>query len=85
MPEQQLTPATEDHDRERELLILLTSAHEGQPLWSIEDLGRELGVFDVIDTVNSLHRAGLINRTAEGFVFATRAAVRQSQIYGQTL
>jgi hypothetical protein len=85
MPDEQLTPTAEDHDRERELLFLLTSAHEGQPLWSVEDLGRELGVFDVIDTVNALHRAGLINRTAEGFVFATRAAVRQGQIYGQAL
>jgi len=38
---------------------------------------------NIIDSVNALHRAGPINRTSDGYVFATRAAVRQIQIIGR--
>jgi len=37
----------------------------------------------VIDYVNSLHRSGLIHRTTDGYIFATRAAVRHIQIVGR--
>jgi len=33
-------------------------------------------------TVRALHRAGLINRTTDGYVFATRSAVRMIQLVG---
>jgi hypothetical protein len=67
---------------ERNVLYHLTTPEDGQPLWSIEDLNREMERRDVIDYVNGLHRAGLVNRTSDGFVFATRAAVRIVQIIG---
>ena len=48
-----------------------------------EDLAREMEEPNIIDSVNALHRAGPINRTSDGYVFATRAAVRQIQIIGR--
>jgi hypothetical protein len=70
---------------ERNVLYLLTEPEDGQPLWSIDDLNREMERLDVIDYVNGLHRAGLIHRTSDGYVFATRAAVRMVQIVGQVI
>jgi hypothetical protein len=58
------------------VLYHLTTPEDGQPLWSVDDLNREMERRDVIDYLNGLHRAGLIYRTRDGFVFATRAAVR---------
>jgi hypothetical protein len=87
MPAPQPTrdPTAVEHDRERELLYLLTNLGDSQPLWSPEDLARELEAFDVIDTVNALQRAGLVNRTSDGSVFATRAAVRAVQAFGRNI
>jgi hypothetical protein len=39
----------------------------------------------IIDSVNALHRAGLVNRTSDGYVFATRAAVRHIQLVGRVV
>jgi len=44
---------------ERDTLYALTDP-DGQPLWSIADLNREMDRTDVIDYVNGLHRAGLV-------------------------
>ena len=85
MPDQPRTPspAAQERHTEREILYLLTNPDDNQPVWSIEDLTRELEAFDAIDSVNALHRAGLVNRTSDGHVFATRAAVRHIQIIGR--
>jgi len=40
---------------------------------------------DVIDYVNGLHRAGLVNKTSDGYVFATRPAFRLVQMVGQVI
>jgi hypothetical protein len=86
MPDAQPTPSLHEDPRytEREILYALTSPCDGQPLWSLEDLGRELGDrIAVEDALQQLHSAGLIYRTTDGFIFATRAAVRLIQIVGQ--
>ncbi len=69
---------------EREVLYALTDPDDNQPLWSVEDLAREIGHPPrVKDAIGSLHCAGLIYRTSDGFIFATRAAIRLIQIIGR--
>ena len=70
---------------ERDVLYHLTTPRDGQPLWSVDDLNREMERLDVIDLVRGLHRAGLINKTTDGFVFATRSAVRMVQMVGHVV
>jgi hypothetical protein len=61
---------------EREILWALTNPFNNQPVWSLEDLGRELGdQIAVADAVAMLHTADLIHCTADGFVLASRATV----------
>ena len=72
------------HYIEREILFALTNPCDNQPLWSLEDLGRELDdQLAVKDAIYQLQTAGLIHRTTDGFVFATRATVRLIQIIGR--
>ncbi len=83
MPDQDDTRAPgERYDAlELQVLYLLTN---GQPVWSIADLGRELDdPPSVEDAVYGLRTAGLVNQTSDGFVFATRAAYRMVQIVGK--
>lgn len=65
---------------ERDVVYLLTDPADCQPIWSIEDLGREIETDDPMALVHGLLRAGLIHRTSDGFVFATRAGVRMAQL-----
>jgi hypothetical protein len=85
MPDEQRIPdpAEQTRQTERDILYHLTNPEDNQPLWSIDDLAREMGDPMVIDYVDSLHRSGLIHRTTDGYVFATRSAVRQIQIIGR--
>lgn len=79
-------PSRDDTDTvQRDILYALTEPGDNQPLWSVEDLARELEDRCVIDSVCALHRAGLINRTSDGYVFATRAAVRHIQLVGRVI
>lgn len=66
---------------ERDILYLLTN---GQPIWSVDDIGRDIED-DVAaeDAVRDLQRAGLVNQTTDGFVFATRAGYRVVQLVGK--
>jgi hypothetical protein len=80
------TPADEIGDAERSVLYALTTPTEGQPVWSVADLGREIESADDADVaVNGLLRAGLIYQTTDGFVFASRAAVCAMQITGHVV
>jgi hypothetical protein len=85
MPDKQPNrdPHEVENEVQRDILYALTSPEDNQPLWSQEDLAREMEDPNIIDSVNALHRAGLINRTTEGYVFATRAAIHQIQIIGR--
>jgi len=85
MPNEDTPDPRSYYELERDVLYHLTTPEEGQPLWSVEDLNREMDRTDAIDLVNGLRRAGLIHRTSDGFVFATRAAVRMVQMVGHVV
>jgi hypothetical protein len=79
-PDERLTNA------ERDVLYLLTTPDDGQPIWSVADIGREIESTDDAEiAVNGLLRAGLIHKTCDGFVFAARAGVRVVQMVGQVI
>jgi hypothetical protein len=83
MPDDDLEDQASKWDvEERDVLYLLTEPSEGQPLWSVEDIGREIESTEPIVPVRGLLRAGLVNQTSDGYVFATRAAVRVVQMVG---
>jgi hypothetical protein len=71
--------AEQDDRIDRALLgLLLRSGPHG--LWSLEELGREIGdSLYVQDAVNRLHGQGLIHRLGD-FVFVTRAAARVEEL-----
>jgi hypothetical protein len=77
----------ERHGRvERDVLYLLTGEHESQPLWFVLDLGRELrNMAETEVAVDGLQRAGLIYKTSDGFVFASRAGSRAAHLVGHIL
>jgi hypothetical protein len=84
MPDAQPIPDALRKHRETELdiLYLLTDPEDNQPLWTLGDLGREIETPEIIDYILPLQQAGLVHRTADGHVFASRAAVRQIQLVG---
>jgi hypothetical protein len=70
---------------QRDILYLITEPEDNQPLWTIQDLAREMDDRAVIDKVNELHRAGLVHRTSDGYIFASRAAIRHIQLVGRVV
>jgi hypothetical protein len=70
---------------ERNVLYLLTQPEDGQPLWSVEDIGREMESDEAMTHIRGLQRAGLVNITSDGFVFATRAGIRVTQLIGHVV
>jgi hypothetical protein len=54
-------------------------------LWTVEDLALEMETPTIIDSVNALYRAGLVRRTSDGYVFATRPAVCLIQLVGRAV
>ncbi len=86
MPDKATADDVRSYDEiERDVLYLLTRPDDGQPLWSVEDIGREIETDEPILPVRGLLCAGLINRTSDGFVFATRAGVRVVQMIGHVI
>lgn len=76
MPETEptLMPAESQTQTESTIMTLLL-IHDDQRPWSTDELIREIGRSnDVHNAIASLHGVGLIHRTSDGFVFATRAA-----------
>ncbi len=84
MPDEQ--PISEHADpyrqHELEIIYLLTDPNDNQPLWALEDLAREMDELDIMPYVHRLQEAGILHRTSDGHVFASRAAVRQVQLVG---
>ena len=73
------TLAEQDAEIDDVVLGLLLDSHAG--LWSVSELEREIG--DRVaaqDSLARLYGAGLAHRLSEGFVFATRAALRGSAL-----
>ena len=69
------TPADDVTVSDRAILTLLLDDDSQRP-WAVAELARELGdPEETHDALARLHGAGLIHRL-EGFVFATRPAVR---------
>jgi hypothetical protein len=62
------------------VLDLLVDAEIQRP-WSVEEVIREVGSpIAAADALEALRAAGLAHRPTDGFVFATRAAVRYHEI-----
>jgi hypothetical protein len=78
-------PAARHEQRTRDLLYLLTKPDDPQPLWSVEDAGREMRIEEPVLHVVDLITAGLAYQTADGFVFASRAGYRAVQVIGQVV
>jgi hypothetical protein len=86
MPDQEPTYVGKDHEAiELSIIYLLTDPDGNQPLWTVEDLARELHEPEALHYVGMLQRAGLVYRTSDGHVFASRAAVRQVQLVGHNV
>lgn len=80
MPDEQPSRMPRAESIEWIVLDLLVDADAQRP-WSLEEVIREIGSpLAVTDALGGLHAAGLIHRTNDGFVFATRAAVRYHEI-----
>jgi hypothetical protein len=84
MPVEQPIPDPLDRAREieRDILYLLTEPGDNQPLWTLEDLAREMQEPGITDYIRPLQCSGLVHRTSDGHVFASRATVRHIQIVG---
>jgi hypothetical protein len=82
MPDEQPTPAREPDETTIESGILdrLTYPDDQRP-WSIDELIRDIGQrLGVVDAIAKLHGVGLIHRTSDDFIFATRTAVRAKEL-----
>jgi hypothetical protein len=88
MPDENPTraPADDLDAIERDVLYLLTGWRDGQPIWSLDDLSRDIQDSDSTDiAVRGLLRAGLLHKTTDGFIFASRAGVRFVQLVGHVV
>jgi hypothetical protein len=83
MPDENPTPAERLDHAERDVLYLLTDGE--QPIWTVDDLARAMDDYRTIDYVLGLHRAGLIHKTSDGYVFASRPGVRAVEIIGRVI
>jgi Mn-dependent DtxR family transcriptional regulator len=66
-----------------EQMILYSMTDGDQPIWTVEELARDLDGPGAEDAVRGLKRAGLVHQTSDGFVFATRAGWRIVEIVGK--
>ena len=75
-----LMPAESEARTESAIMTLLL-IQDDQRAWSNKELVREIGrEMDVLDAISNLHAAGLLHRTTDGFVFATRPATHLDRL-----
>ena len=84
MPDEKRIPACESEEARIDWLVLdLLIDDDRQRPWSVHEVIREHGhLQNALDGLDRLHGAGLIHKTEDGFVFATRAAIRFNDIKG---
>jgi hypothetical protein len=83
MPDQSIPDVAARYDT-LEQMVLYAMTGDAQPIWSVEDLGRDLDdLAGAEDAIRGLHTAGLVYQTSDGYVFATRAACRMVEIVGK--
>lgn len=83
MSDENPTPYPAERFDQLELLTLHLMTGDDQPIWSVEDIGRELeDPGGVEDAIRGLRTTGLIHQTSDGHVFATRAAWRMVVLTG---
>ena len=83
MRDEQPIPDPDDEARIDWLVLDLLIGKDEQRPWSIEEIVREHGHRqNALDALNRLEGAGLIHRTKDGFVSASRATIRYTEIAG---
>lgn len=82
MPDEQPTPETDpaEYATDETVLDLFLYGDSQRPL-TLHEIGLEIGSETVAaDAIANLHAAGLIHKTSDGFLFASRPAVRHHDI-----
>jgi hypothetical protein len=82
MSDQQPTPEadTAEYATSETVLDLFLYGDSQRPL-TMHEIGLEIGSQTVAeDAIADLHAAGLIHKTTDGFLFASRAAIRHHDI-----
>jgi hypothetical protein len=84
MPDRELVPDQGAEEARTDWFILdLLLNDEAQRPWAIAEVVREYGhETNAIDALDRLHGAGLVHKISDGFVFASRAAIRYSELAG---
>ncbi len=88
MPENPIPepPATRLERVEKELLYCLTDDPDGQQVWTVADLERQIDhADDASVAVRGLYAAGLLHQTSDGYVLATRAGIRAVAMIGAVI
>lgn len=82
MPDEQPTPESDpaEYATEETVLDLFLYGDSQRPL-TLHEIGLEIGSETVAaDAIANLHAAGLVHKTSDGFLFASRAAVRHHDV-----
>ncbi|HXN37581.1 MAG TPA: hypothetical protein VN892_06075 [Solirubrobacteraceae bacterium] len=85
MPDQPNEPMRDFGNMEREIVYLLTDPSRCPTVWSVADIGREIGYADPEMLVRPLCGAGLLHRVSKEFVFATPGAFHLVSLVGQVV
>jgi hypothetical protein len=84
MQDESMPEAREFDAMEREALYLLTDPGRWPPVWSMDDIGRQIETEEPEAVVRPLRNAGLLHRTGD-CVFATPAAYRMVGLVGHVV